>query len=390
MKRICIVVASDGTLKSFLLDQVRALGARYAVTVVSNTRDPRWLRSHGIEVDVVPVRIERKISLLQDVRALLALCRLFRRGRFAAVHSVTPKAGLLAMIAAAVMGVPLRIHTFTGQVWATRRGAARWMLKAADRVIATAATHVLADSRSQRSFLVEQGVVGPAKIGVLGDGSISGVDLVRFRPDPDARSELRKELRIPADAVVFLFVGRLTRDKGVLDLARAFAALAGACPDAFLVVAGPDEENLTPALASTAAAAPDRLRLLGFTNAPERLIAAADVFCLPSYREGFGTAVIEAAAAAVPAIASRIDGLVDAVEDGVTGLLHAPGDTEAIARLMAKLASDPVLRAELGDRARLRASQQFSEARLTREVLALYAAMLEQGAGALARVPSAH
>lgn len=376
MTRVCIVVASDVTVRSFLLDQLRALAARYQVTVVSNSRDPGWLRARGVDADVAPVRIERKISPLRDLRALAALCRLFRSRRFSAVHSVTPKAGLLTMLAGAATGVPVRIHTFTGQVWATRRGLGRLVLKTADRVIAAAATHVLADSHSQREFLVAQGVVDPRKIAVLGAGSISGVDLARFQPVPLARTRMRKELRIPEDAVVFLFVGRLTRDKGVLDLARAFASLAAAHPGAFLVVAGPDEEDLTPAIARATAGAADRVRLVGVTDAPERLIAGADVFCLPSYREGFGTAVIEAAAGGVPAIASRIYGLIDAVEDGATGLLHAPGDTAAIARLMATLASDRALRAELGARARRRASAEFSADRLTREALDLYAGLV--------------
>ncbi len=376
MKRICVVVATDGTVRSFLLDQLRALSASYQVSVVSNTTDPGWLRSLGVDADVTPIRIERKISLLDDLRALVALTRLFRARGFAAVHSVTPKAGLLTMLAGALAGVPVRIHTFTGQVWATRTGVARRLLRGADRTIAAAATHVLADSRSQRDFLVAQGVVRPGKIAVLGEGSISGVDLLRFRPAPEVRGQVREELGVPADAIVFLFIGRLVRDKGVLDLARAFASCAASCPRAFLVVAGPDEEGLTPRIASTAAAFRDRVRLVGFTRVPERLLAAADVFCLPSYREGFGTAVIEAAAAAVPAIASRIYGLTDAVEEGATGLLHEPGDVAAVAALMTRLASDAQLRADLGERARRRASREFSSARLTGEALRLYAALV--------------
>ena len=344
--------------------------------MVSNTSNPGWLRGRGIDAEVVPVRIERKISIVRDLRALVALARFFRARRFAAVHSVTPKAGLLAMLAGVLAGVPIRLHTFTGQVWATRTGFARWALRGADRLIAAAATHVLADSRSQRDFLIAQGVVRPGKIAVLGAGSIGGVDLLRFRPVPDVGRAVRKELGVPANAIVFLFVGRLNRDKGVLDLARAFASCAASCPRAFLVVAGPDEEELTPRIASTIARFSDRVRLVGFTSAPERLFAAADVFCLPSYREGFGTAVIEAAAAGVPAVASRIYGLTDAVEDGVTGLLHEPGDVATLAALMTRVASDAALRAELGERARRRASREFSSARLTSEALELYSSLV--------------
>ena len=254
MTRVCLVVAADITIRAFLLEHIRALAGRYDVTVVANTNDPALLRRRGLPLDVTPVVIERGISPLRDTLALVALWRLFRASRFQAAHSVTPKAGLLTMLAGAGARVPIRIHTFTGQVWATRAGFARWVLKQADRVIALAATHVLADSWSQRDFLIAEGVVAPDKIGVLGAGSISGVDLGRFHPDPEARARVRKELDLPLEAVVFLFLGRLNRDKGVPGLARAFADVAGRHPDAWLLVVGPDEEGLTPEIRARGAA----------------------------------------------------------------------------------------------------------------------------------------
>jgi glycosyltransferase involved in cell wall biosynthesis len=376
MKRVCLVVATDMTIKAFLLDHLKALAARYEVTVVCNTSDRTTLRRHGLPLDITPVAIERKIRPLGDLRALWALWRLFRANRFSAVHSVTPKAGLLTMLAGALARVPVRLHVFTGQVWATRTGVSRWVLKQADRVIARAATTVLADSWSQRDFLIAEGVVAPGKIGVLGAGSISGVDLARFRPDPAARARVRGELSLPERAIVFLFLGRLNRDKGVLELAAAFAEVANRSPDAFLLIVGPDEEAMTAPIRAAVAPVADRVRLLGFTDRPEQLMAAADVYCLPSHREGFGTSVIEAAATGLPAVASRIYGLTDAVQDGVTGLLHAPGDRAAIAGLMGRLAADAALRTELGARARERAQREFGAERLTEELARHYERLL--------------
>ena len=364
MKRVCLVVATDMTIKAFLLDHLRALAARYDVTVVANTKDLAFLRRHGLPLDVTPVAIERPIRPLADLRALRDLVHLFRERRFDAVHSVTPKAGLLTMLAGLLARVPVRMHVFTGQVWATRTGLARQVLKAADRVIALAATHLLADSWSQRDFLITERVAAPGRIGVLGAGSISGVDLARFRPDPEARARVRAELSLPPGAVVFLFLGRLNRDKGVPELAEAFAEVAAREPGAHLLVVGPDEEGLEPRIREATARFSERVRIVGFTDRPEQLMAAADVYCLPSHREGFGTSVIEAAATGLPAVASRIYGLTDAVEDGVTGLLHPPGDREALAALMARLAADPALRAELGARARARARVERSVARI--------------------------
>jgi glycosyltransferase involved in cell wall biosynthesis len=380
MTRVCLVVATDLTIKAFLLDHLRALAGRYDVTVVANTDDPSLLRRHGLPLDVTPVRIERRISPVSDLGALVTLWRLFRARRFSAVHSVTPKAGLLTMLAGAAARVPVRLHTFTGQVWATRTGWARWALKQADRLIARAATHVLADSWSQRDFLIAEGVVAPGKIGVLGAGSISGVDLARFRPDPAARARLRAELALPSEAVVFLFLGRLNRDKGVLELARAFSGMASRHPDAWLLVVGPDEEGLTPEVERAVQGCAGRVRILGFTDRPEQVMAAADVYCLPSHREGFGTAVIEAAATGLPAIASRIYGLTDAIQEGETGLLHAPGEPQELSGLMSRLAGDPGLRTAMGLRARRRAEQDFAAARLTAELLRHYERLLSAGA----------
>src|SRR5262249_29157030 len=161
---------------------------------------------------------------------------------FDLVQSVTAKAGLLAMVAAWATRIPVRVHTFTGQVWATRTGFSRAALKLLDKLVARAATFVLADSPSQREYLVAEGIIQPSKSAVLGKGSISGVDPARFRPDPSARRIVRESLAIAECAVTLLFVGRLHRDKGVLDLARAFARLADRRPDVHLVIVGPDEE----------------------------------------------------------------------------------------------------------------------------------------------------
>lgn len=370
--RLCYVVSSELTVKAFLLEHIRAAVADYDVAVVANTADAGALHALGVPVDITPVAIERRIAPLADLAALWALYRLFRRARFDLVHSVTPKAGLLAALAGALAGVPVRLHTFTGQVWATRAGFGRWLLKRIDALTAAACTHVLADSGSQRDFLVREGVVAPGRIAVLAQGSVNGVDGARFRPDAAARTRIRAEWGVAPDAVVFLYLGRLTRDKGLLDLARAFAEVPGAC----LAMVGPDEEGLTEAIRSACGDHAAQLRFVGYTGEPQAYMAAADVFVLPSYREGFGSTVIEAAACGLPAIATRIYGLTDAVADGATGFLVPPRDPAALAARMRELAADAGLRQKLGAAARERALRDFSQAELTRATLAYYSARL--------------
>jgi glycosyltransferase involved in cell wall biosynthesis len=234
---------------------------------------------------------------------------------------------------------------------------------------------VLADSRSQLQFLRDQRVLGTVDGTVLADGSISGVDLARFRPDAQARAAVRAELGIAGEAIVFVFLGRLQPDKGLADLGAAFARVAAAEPRARLLVIGPDEAGVAARLEAALGARRDRLHLLDFTPAPERFLAAGDVFCLPSYREGFGTSVIEAAACGLPAVASRIYGLTDAVVEGETGLLHRPHDVQGLADAMARLAADPAARARLGAAARARAVAAFSADRVTAALVDWYRAI---------------
>ena len=375
-KRVCFVVANEITATAFLLDQIREVAAQYEVCVVLNTRNPSFLGAYGITVEVVSVRIERRIRPLVDLKALFALWRLFRARRFDLVHSVTPKAGLLAVLAGFLAHVPRRLHVFTGQVWVTKAGIARKILKYVDTLLATLATDVLVDSPSQRDFLIAQGVVSPHKSTVLARGSISGVDIARFRPDNAARAAIRQELSVAGDGVIFLFLGRLNRDKGVLDLAAAYARLCRQHSDVWLIVVGPDEQALSKNIRQICEPCADRVRLVDYTSEPERFMAAADVFCLPSYREGFGTVVIEAAACGVPAIASRIYGLTDAVVEGETGLLHAPGDVDALTAAMARLSADSGLRRTLGEAARSRALADFPMPALTSALLDFYAKIL--------------
>lgn len=377
--RLCYVVSSELTVKAFLLEHIRAAVAHYEVSVVANTADTGALRALGVPVEVTPVAIVRPIAPLADLAALWALWRLFRRARFDLVHSVTPKAGLLAALAGALAGVPVRLHTFTGQVWATRAGFGRWLLKRIDALTAAACTHVLADSGSQRDFLVAQGVAAPGRIAVLAQGSVNGVDAARFRPDADARARIRAEWGVAPGAVVFLYLGRLTEDKGLLDLARAFAEV----PEAILALVGPDEEGLTERIRAACGAQAGRLRFVGYTGEPQAYMAAADAFVLPSYREGFGSTVIEAAACGLPAIATRIYGLTDAVVDGATGFLVPPRDPGALAQRMRELAGDSGLRQRLGTVARERALRDFSQAVLTQTTLAYYEARLAERACAM-------
>jgi glycosyltransferase involved in cell wall biosynthesis len=183
------------------------------------------------------------------------------------------------------------------------------------------------------------------------------------------RRQVRDAFLIPQNDVVFLFIGRLTRDKGLLELGAAFANLVHKRRDVHLMIVGSDEESIQahPVFKNL-----NQVYFPGYTRTPERFMNAADVFCLPSHREGFGSVILEAACVGIPSVASRIYGITDAVIDGKTGILHAPGNVQDLVGGMTKLLENSNLRAALGAEARSRALSEFSEQQITNALADFY------------------
>jgi glycosyltransferase involved in cell wall biosynthesis len=311
------------------------------------------------------VPLERKISPWNDLLALFKLTRLFGRERFDIVVTVVPKAGLLGMLAAWLTRVPRRVHIFQGEVWASRRGPLRWLLKTIDGLTARLATHVLVVSASELAFLENEGVVPIGKAKVLGSGSICGVDTERFKVDPIARVRVRRMLGIPERAIVCIFLGRLTFDKGLVELVKAFILSASRQPDLWLLMAGPDEENMRIRMRELVSEEINqRMLFSGFTHNPEQILAASDLLCLPSHREGFGMVIIEAAAVGVPAIGTRIHGITDAIEDRQTGLLVPLGDVDALAEAITFWSESPQALALYSKAARERVISMFEQKKI--------------------------
>jgi len=350
---ICFTLTSPFVLNAFLRGHITCLSRQSKVTVCINTRESDIAAVLPGEVEIFHTEIRREITLFKDALALVRLYTLYRRKKFDAVITVTPKGGLLGMLAAYLAKIPVRWHWFTGQVWVTRKGLQRAMLKGIDRLTVACSTRVLADSPSQRDFLVGQKVVLPNKINVLGEGSISGVDIRKFRPDPTARRKIRRKWGIPDAAPCLLYVGRMRREKGVTNLLAAFKKLRKEFVNLHLLLVGPDEEKL---LASDCG---QGVGIVGYTKKAEAYMAAADIICLPSYREGFGSVLIEGAACGLPAVASRIYGITDAVVENQTGLLHRPGNVDEMTRCLRRLLSHKKKRRIFGNKALRRVKASF-------------------------------
>ena len=379
MKKICFVATIPAAVNSFLRDHIQAAGEIDSVTVVCNSEDKYLLE--GLDAKIIFLPIKRKPSPLKDLLVLIQLVKLFRQEKFDIVHSHLPKTGLLGMLAAWLTCVPIRINTFHGEVWATQSGLRRIALKLCDQLVGLFATNILVVSPSQQAFLVKEGILPQGKSKLIDAGSICGVNPLRFHTDSDVRFTIRKDLEVAQEATVILFVGRLNRDKGMLDLASAFDAISKHHSNVVLLLVGTEEDVVFSQIQEICNDELDRLHYVSFTDTPEHYMAAADIFCLPSYREGLPMTILESAACGVPTVASRIYGITDAVEEGKTGLLFTAGDVSGLTQLLSILIEDKYLRQQMGEAARLRVLDLFLSDKITEGVLAFYAKLLTERYG---------
>ena len=375
-KKICFITAVPITAKAFLRKHMAALSSSYDIHYVCNAQQA--------DVADLPckefysLQIERKFSPVKDLKALRKLYKYFKANKFVAVHSVTPKAGLLTALAGWRARVPVRIHIFTGQVWATRKGLMRWLLKAIDKIIIRLDTHILVDGKSQRAFLEKEGVLKKGQATVFGEGSISGVDTDRFTPNADVRKEIRQNLGIKDDALVYLFMGRLNCDKGIGELLEAYDRLVSEAGNVFLLLVGWNEGDYLSRLSQYPHINGTNFHYYGSTPEPETVLNAGDVFVLPTYREGFGTSVLEAACIGLPSITSDAYGVLDSVVEGETGLRCKVGDAQCLFNRMKYFNEHRDAVKEMGRNGRDRVLKDFTGEKLTACWVEFYGSLISE------------
>jgi glycosyltransferase involved in cell wall biosynthesis len=368
--KICFVVTVEYVVDHFLLSHLQCLSKNYDITLVLNSNQADLLSKRGIKATIYKIPFSRGIDFINDIYCFFKLFFFLKSAKFDAVHSVTPKVGLFAMLCSFLVGTPMRIHTFTGQIWSDKKGFRRNFFRYMDSMTAFFAKCCFVDSQSQMLYLIKNKVINENKSYVFGSGSISGVDLVKFKFDDDARRSVRAELSIPRDAFCLIFIGRILISKGVLDLLEAFSQIDN--PKLFLMIVGPDESGIVKEIKEKYAFIGDRLNFVGYTHKPERYMSAADVLCLPSYKEGFGSVIIEAAAIGLPAIASNVYGITDAVINNQTGLLHEAKDVAGIRKNIELLFLNLSLFIKLSKNAQKRAIKEFSADKVSQYWLEFY------------------
>jgi lipopolysaccharide/colanic/teichoic acid biosynthesis glycosyltransferase/glycosyltransferase involved in cell wall biosynthesis len=364
---------------------------------------PAFMRARGVEIRIAAgksplmeafgrrervvtynIPMTRAITPLRDLAALWRLWRLMKDIRPDVVHNHTPKACLLGALAGRLAGIPVAHHVH-GLPHLARRGLEGWLLRQSERVACRLAHRVLCVSPSIRRVLVEDGFCNHAKVRVPNAGSGTGIDAEgQFHPDrlaPGARAATRARYGIPDGALVVGFCGRVVRDKGIVELAAAWAELRESHPNLHLLIAGPPEQgDRVPPETFAALGRDARVTLAGAVEEMPALYAAMDILALPTYREGFGNVLAEANAMRLPVVATRIPGCVDAVADGRTAILVAPRDARALARAINTYARDPQLRKLHGRNGRERVLGLFRPADVLSAIHGVYQEILAERA----------
>lgn len=338
MKPIKIIRTSTvpGSLNTFCQGLLKELQEDdgYEVVAVSSPGDAMREIEEREGVRTVSVPVERHISPLKDLKSLLALIRVFWREKPTMVHSMTPKAGLLSMMAAWVCRVPVRVHTFTGLVFPTATGLTQKILILTDRITCACATHIVPEGEGVKNDLINYRITRkPLK--VLGHGNVRGIDLDHYNPGlPEVQAEAAK-IRKPG-IFTFVFVGRLVRDKGINELVEAFERLNREYPKTRLLLIGRQEPELDPLKPETIEKIDNNkdIEAVGQQSDVRPWLAASDAFVFPSYREGFPNVVIEAGAMGLPSIVTDINGSREIIIEGKNGTIIPPRDADTLCRAM--------------------------------------------------------
>lgn len=332
------------------------------------------------QVIIHEIPMMRRISPWCDLIAIARMFALFRGEHPDIVHAHTPKATLLAMLAARMARVPCRICHLHGLPHSTATGTLRFILLWSTKIPALLATQVASVSYSVEASAIDERICGAGKSLVFENGSSNGVDAMdRFNPEKHTRMDGIRVLGIEENALVIGFAGRLVRDKGVVDLHRAWAQIREDIPNSYLLIAGDrDVRDALPEAVLKSLQSDPRVKMLGHFSEMPAFYAGLDLFVLPTYREGMPTVILEAAAMGIPTVASRCVGCVDAVVDGVTGTLVPPGDPVALADAIRKYFNNPDLRRQHGARARARVLRDFRPEDLWQATLRVYQSAVSQ------------
>jgi glycosyltransferase involved in cell wall biosynthesis len=358
MSKIIRVTTIPKSLGGLLQGQLKFMSQYYYMIGVSGKGGDRLKRISKEEgIEVIPVEMTRKITPVQDLKSVYKLYKIFKKEKPEIVHSHTPKAGTLSMLAAKLAGVPHRLHTIAGLPLLEATGAKRMLLDVVEKITYSCATMIYPNSFGLKEIIIKNKYTKKQKLKVIANGSSNGINTSFFDPnlytDQD-KLNLRKELKISKTDNVIIFVGRLVKDKGINELILAFKKLSEQERETKLLLVGIFENDLDPLLPETETEIETNPNIIfaGWQNDVRPYFAISDILAFPSYREGFPNVVMQAASMGIVSIVTDINGCNEIISDGNNGLIIPTKDTEALFESMRKLVQDDTLRNTLAANSR--------------------------------------
>ncbi|MFV0173158.1 glycosyltransferase family 4 protein [Empedobacter falsenii] len=370
------------SLYSLLKGQLQFLSQYYEIIGISSKGTFLDETSKRESVKVIGVDMVRGISPFNDLISLIRLYIQFRKEKPTIVHSITPKAGLLSMLAAKMAGVPIRMHTFTGLIFPTRTGAMQKLLIKMDQLLCWGATNIYPEGSGVKNDLISFNITSkPLK--VLANGNVNGIDTHHFTPvqvSAEKQALLKHDLGIQPNDFVFIFVGRLVGDKGINELIEAFFKLP--TPNTKLLLVGPFESELDPLQPETLKVIETHPKIIsvGYQKDVRPYFAISDCLVFPSYREGFPNVVMQAGAMGLPSIVSNINGCNEIVVEGENGTIIPVKNVEAIQIAMQKMMEDKEYYSKLKENARPMIQSRYEQQVVWNAILDEYNLLIkEQG-----------
>lgn len=370
MKKICYVTTISATLSSFVVGTAKYIheNTDWDITFICDC-DEEFAKSLPDYIHYIPVPMKRGISVA-GIKAMFQMKKIFQKEKFDIIQYSTPNASLYASIAGKLAKVPVRLYCQWGMVFVGFQGIKRWIFKQEEKFVCKLSTWIEPDSKSNLEFAHLEGLYPENKGSVIWNGSASGVSLEKFdiSKKQEYRQKIRSEYRIPDDAFVYGFVGRITRDKGINELLQAYKSIMD--ENSYLLMVGNEEldENMNMELFNWSKNS-SQVIYTGATNVVEQFLSAMDVYILPSYREGFGSGVIEAEAMGVPVIVTDIPGPTDAMIDNETGIVVQKADIESLYNAMISIREDKVRYFAMAETAHDFAVNNFEQKQLFNYIL---------------------
>jgi len=366
------------SLEKLISGQMKFMGQNgFEVKMVSSYNSQFQELEQKENCKYLTVNMTRTISPFKDLLSLIQMIKVLKNERPHIVHTHTPKAGLIGMLAAKITGVPIRLHTVAGLPLMEAVGGKRKLLEMVEKLTYSCATMVYPNSGNLKSFIVKSKFCNPNKLKVIGHGSSNGIDTDSFKRDANVDKKVKilfEELSFCKDDFIYVFVGRLVRDKGIEELIRAFRKLSGEFSTVKLLLVGPEEPNLDPLSENSLREIRENPRIIsvGYQNDVKPYLALSNVLVFPSYREGFPNVPMQAGCFDLPAIVTNINGCNEIIRDRQNGLIIAVKDEDALLGAMKTVLEDENLYNSMKEEARGAIIEKYEQKKMWGLILKEY------------------